>query len=165
MRLAPGRHPAIRHRVGAGALDLCFLGVAGSIVTWFGLAFRGPAPDTYLELIDGVSRLWLGGLLPASVLVITVSMAFCWSVMMATPGQLLMGCRVVRARDGKPLNLVVALWRGTLLVVLGGAVGIPLVTILFDCHRRGIHDWLSFSMVTFEDESRVSLDQWKEEIA
>lgn len=159
------RHPGIRQRVAAGLIDLCLLAVAAGIATWVGLALQGPAPGAVRELFEGISRLWSGNLVPVAMLVVLVSMALCWAVMAATPGQLLMGCRVGRAGDGRPLNLALALWRSLLLVLLGGAVALPLITVFFDRHRRGIHDWLSFSMVTFEDESRIGLDQWKDEIA
>jgi len=116
-------------------------------------------------LLEGVLQPWLWDPLPAFILVVAASMALCGTVMMATPGQLLMGCRVGRAGDGQPLSRITALWRGFLLVLLGGTVGFPLITIFFDRDRHGIHDWLSFSMVRFEDESQISLGRWKEEIA
>lgn len=158
------RHPGVCRRVASGSIDLCLLAVAAGIATWVGLALQGPAPETERELLEGISRLWLGKLLPAAMLVVLVSMAWCWAVMAGTPGQLLMGCRVGRAGDGRPLNLAVALWRSLLLILLGGAVALPLITLYFDRRRRGIHDWLSASEVTFEDESRVGIEQWKEEI-
>lgn len=158
-------YPGIRQRVTSGLIDLCILGVVAAIATWLGLAYQGPAPETGGQLMEEASRLWIGHLLPVSVLVVTVFTALCWSVMTATPGQLLMGYRVVRASDGRALNFLVALWRSVLIIFLGGAVGLPLVTAYFDRQRRGIHDWLSLSRVVYEDESRVGLDRWIEEIA
>ena len=165
MTSSANTHPGIRQRVTSGLIDLCLLTVAVGITTWLGLAVQGPVPETGGELFERASRLWFGNLLPVTVLVVTLAMAFCWSLMTATPGQLLMGCRVVRVGNGRPLSFVVALWRGLVLVLLGGPVGLPLVTAFVDRRRRGIHDWLSFSVVTYEDESRIDLDQWIEEIA
>jgi len=159
------KYPGIRRRIAAGLIDLCLLAVAISIVTWFGLVLQGPAPESSRELFDGISRLWLGVFMPVTLLVVLVLTAFFWTALMATPGQLLMGCRVARARNDRPLNLVVALWRSFLLVALGGPVAIPLISVFFDRRRRGIHDWLSSSVVVLEDESQIRLDEWMRKIA
>lgn len=159
------RYAGVRQRIACGAIDLCLLLLVLGIATWIGLALQGPAPATGEELVDGMSSLWSGNFLLGAASVALIALAFFWTLLSATPGQLLMGCRVVSAGSNRRLNVVLALWRGILLLALGGVVGVPLITMFFDRRRRGIHDLLSASTVNLEDESKVGLKEWEGTIA
>ncbi len=91
-------------------------------------------------------------------------MALSWTRLLATPGQLLMGCRVLRRKRFDSLNLYLALWRAVATLLLAAPAGVPLLVMFLDPGRRAAHDWLSDSVVVEEDESRVPLDQWLSEL-
>ena len=156
------RPPGLARRAGAGMIDLCLLGVAVCIVTWIGLAFQGPAPETRDALVAGIVSLWSGIVAPVAMAAVMIAMALFWSLLRATPGQLVCGSQVVSARSGRSLNLPAALWRALLLFALAGPLGLPLISVPFDRRGRALHDWLSFSLITTEDESRIPLAEWKE---
>jgi uncharacterized RDD family membrane protein YckC len=151
-------------RVAAGAIDIVLLATVVALLTWFGLTVADAMPENRPALVDAIAQLWRDALLLPTVLLVVIAMAICWSALRATPGQSLMGCRVARRRSGGPLNFFVALWRSLLLVASGGAVALPLLTMFFDPRRRGLHDWLSDSIVVVEDESSVCIDEWMKKL-
>ena len=160
MTTVAGSPAGFRLRVAAGAIDIILLAPVAALLTWFGLTVAGAMSENPPALADAMAQLWRDVLLLPTVLCVVIVTAVCWSGLRATPGQSLMGCRVVGRRGGGPLNFFVALWRSLLLVASGGAVALPLLTMFFDPRRRGLHDWLSGSIVVVEDESSVSIDEW-----
>ncbi len=153
-----------RLRVAAGAIDIILLAIVAALVTWFGLTVADAMPENRPGLVDAMAQLWRDALLLPTVLCVVIAMAICWSGLRATPGQSLMGCRVAGRRNGGSLNVFVALWRSLLLVASGGVVALPLLTMFFDPRRRGLHDWLSGSIVVVEDESSVAIDEWMKKL-
>lgn len=147
-------------RVAAGALDLTLMLCAAALLTWLGIALQSLELDNRSEFYAAVVALWRDVLLlPAAVLVV-IALALSWWRVLATPGQLLMGCRVLRRRRAAPLDPLVALWRAVAMLALAGPAVVPLLTLFLDRRRRAAHDWLSDSVVVEEDESRVSLEEW-----
>ena len=147
-------------RVAAGVMDLVLLACAAAVLTWLGLEFQAAALENRSELFEAIVQLWRKALLfPVLVLVVAV-MALCWARVCATPGQLLLGCRVLRRRGAASLNVFLALWRALAMLALAGPAAVPLLSMFFEPRRRAAHDWLSDSVVVVEDESRISLDEW-----
>ncbi len=147
-------------RVAAGVIDLVLLACAAAVLTWLGLEFQPEALENRSELYQAIMQLWRNALLvPVLVLVVAV-MALCWTGVCATPGQLLLGCRVLRRRGAGSLNVFLALWRALAMLALAGPAAVPLISMFFDSRRRAAHDWLSDSVVVVEDESRISLAEW-----
>lgn len=152
-------------RFASGLVDLSLLVIFIVTVTWLGLALSGPVPGDSAALHQGVIDLWTGTLAAAVVLAVVVALMLCWCFAFASPGQLLMGCQVTRSGSRRPLSLPVAVWRGCLLLGLGGPLGIPLLSVFFDRRRQGLHDWLSGSVVRLEDESQIGVEEWTNKIA
>lgn len=147
-------------RVAAGALDVTLFLCAAAVLTWLGLEIRAEPIGDRSALVDVVGRLWREALLlPVAILTIA-AMAASWTWALATPGQMLMGCRVRRARADRPLNVLLAAWRSLLILALAGPAAVPLLTMFVDRRRRGLHDLLSDAVVVMEDESQVSLADW-----
>ncbi len=147
-------------RVAAGVIDLVLLACAAAVLTWLGLEFQPEALENRSELYQAIMQLWRNALLvPVLVLGVAV-MALCWTGVCATPGQLLLGCRVLRRRGAGSLNVFLALWRALAMLALAGPAAVPLISMFFDSRRRAAHDWLSDSVVVVEDESRISLAEW-----
>lgn len=147
-------------RVAAGVIDLMLLVCAAAVLTWLGLEFQTAAIESRTALFAAIGQLWRGALIVPVLVLVVAGMALCWARVCATPGQLLMGCRVLRRRDAASLNVFLALWRALAMLALAGPAAIPLLTMFVDPRRRAAHDWLSDSAVVVEDESRVSLDEW-----
>lgn len=147
-------------RVAAGAVDLTLLACVAAALTWLGLEFQAAAPESRAALFEAIVRLWRDALLLPVIALVVAGTALSWARFLATPGQLLMGCRVLRRRRAASLNVFVAGWRAVAMLVLAGPIALPLLTMFLDPRRRAAHDWLSDSVVMVEDESRVSLDEW-----
>lgn len=146
-------------RLASGTIDLVLLLCAAAVLTWLGLEIGAAAIQDRVELLDAMARLWREGLLIPATVAVIAGMTLCWTFWCATPGQLLMGCRVLSLR-GMPLHPLVALWRSLALLATAGPAAVPLATMFVDRRRRGLHDWLSGAVVVMEDESEVSLDEW-----
>ena len=151
-------------RVAAGAIDLTLLASAAAVLSWLGIELQTVDLDNRADLYQAVAGLWRGALLLPVLVLVVVAMALSWAKFLATPGQLLMGCRVVRRKRAESLNLFIALWRAMVLLMLAGPAAVPLLTMFVGRRRRAAHDWLSDSVVVAEDESRLSLDQWLSEL-
>ncbi len=82
-----------------------------------------------------------------------------WQLWQATPGKLLLDCRIVDARHlGKPsLGQFVLRYLGYLLSAL--PVGLGFLWIPFDKHRQGWHDKLAKTLVILEDQSLEPLPE------
>ncbi|HSS65069.1 MAG TPA: RDD family protein [Gammaproteobacteria bacterium] len=151
-------------RVAAGTIDLTLLALAVAVLSWLGIEIQAADLDSRAELYDAIARLWSEVLLvPVGVLMVA-AMTLSWERFLATPGQLLMGCRVLRRGPAKSLNPFIALWRAVAMLMLAGPAAVPLLTMFFDRRRRAAHDWLSDCVVVVEDESQASLDEWLSEL-
>jgi uncharacterized RDD family membrane protein YckC len=82
-----------------------------------------------------------------------------WSFLAATPGMLLLGCRVVRGDNGKHLSLAQSLARCAGLWLGLACLGIGVLWSIWDRRHQGLHDKLVGSVVVREDESLMSLDE------
>jgi uncharacterized RDD family membrane protein YckC len=97
-------------------------------------------PDTaHTALLAGgavIGALWAGGYF-----------VFFWSTTGQTPGNRLMRIRVRAASHDGPLRPIRAVWRLVGVVASLLALGLPLLMILFDARRRGVHDIMGRSIV------------------
>ncbi len=151
-------------RVAAGAIDLTVLLLAALLLTWLAIEIQGAELKNRSELIQAVAELWRKLLLVPTLILALAAMTLSWTRFKATPGQLLMGCRVLRRKRPDSLNPYLALWRAAATLLLAAPTGAPLLVMFLDPARRAAHDWLSDSRVVEEDESRVPLDQWLSEL-
>ncbi len=151
-------------RVSSGAIDLSVLVLAALLLTWLAIEIQGADLKNRSELVQAVAKLWRDLLLVPTLILALAAMTLGWTRFKATPGQLLMGCRVLRRRRSDSLNPYLALWRAVATLLLAGPTGVPLLVMFLDPGRRAAHDWLSDSVVVEEDESQVPLDQWLSEL-
>jgi uncharacterized RDD family membrane protein YckC len=147
-------------RVASGAVDLTLLVLAAAVLSWLGIEFQTLELETRADLYQAIGRLWREALLAMVIVVAVAAMVLSWLKFLATPGQLLLGCRVVRRKGGAAIGPSVALWRAVSMLALAAPTAIPLLTMFLDRQRRAAHDWLSDTVVVVEDESRLSLDEW-----
>ncbi len=115
-----------------------------SLSDWQAFSEQQPTGTISLLLNQGLPVLW--------------TLLF-WQLWQATPGKLLLDCRIVDARSlGKPsFGQFVLRYLGYLLSAL--PLGLGFVWILFDKHRQGWHDKLAKTRVILEDESLIPLEQ------
>ncbi|MDX1527326.1 MAG: RDD family protein [Gammaproteobacteria bacterium] len=151
-------------RIGAGAIDLSVLLLAALLLTWIAIEIQGAELKSRSELSQAVVELWRGLLLVPTLVLALAAMTLGWTLFKATPGQLLMGCRVLRRKRTNSLNPYLSLWRAVATLLLAAPTGVPLLLMFLDPGRRAAHDWLSDSIVVEEDESRVPVDQWLSEL-
>ncbi len=151
-------------RVAAGAVDLSVLLLAALLLTWLAIEIQGAELKNRSELTQAVVELWRELLLAPTLILALAAMTLGWTRFKATPGQLLMGCRVLRRKRPDSLNPYLSLWRAVATLLLAAPTGVPMLLMFLDPGRRAAHDWLSDSVVVEEDESRVPLDQWLSEL-
>lgn len=151
-------------RVSAGAIDLTLLLLAALLLTWLGVEIQGAELKHRSDLIQASTELWRELLLVPTLILALAAMTLSWTRWLATPGQFLMGCRVLRHKRPDSLNPYFALWRAVAMLALAAPTGVPLLVMFIDPGRRAAHDWLSASVVVEEDESRVPLNQWLNEL-
>jgi uncharacterized RDD family membrane protein YckC len=149
---------SLRVRLGAALLDvtalaltlvlasraLLSLGVVQSPARPFAVLFaNGPGLATFLGAL-------------------TVLAALFWAALRGTPGQLLMGCRVVPAGTGRRLSLARALLRA--LAAAGSVLplGLGVLWVAWDPRKQAWHDKMVDSLVVLEDESRLSMEELRE---
>jgi hypothetical protein len=147
-------------RVASGAMDLALLTLAAGVLSWAGIEMQAADLDNRADLYQAIGRIWREALLLPVSVVVVIAMALSWMKFFATPGQLLMGCRIVRRKRAASLGPFIALWRAVVMLMLAGPTAFPLLTMFLDRRRWAAHDWLSDSVVVVEDESRLSLDEW-----
>ncbi len=98
----------------------------------------------------GVADALLTKALPLALLVAL------WSAMGATPGKLLMGCRVVSATDGSPITPRRALVRALCYLVSGLPLYLGFFWIGWDRRKQGFHDKIAGTVVVrHEDDYAV----------
>ncbi len=127
----------------ASALALSLFGF-DSLTAWQEFSQNDPAAIPNLLLNQGLPVVW--------------TLAF-WQVWQATPGKLLLDCRIVDARTlGKPsFGQFVIRYLGYFLS--GLALGLGFLWIVFDKRKQGWHDKLARTLVILEDESLHPLQQ------
>ncbi len=142
-------------RIGCALLDGTIV-IVGLLMLSYALFLTGALAsprDLFAALLaDAVA---FGSLLGALALAGTA----CWTWMRGTPGQLIMGCRVVDARSGRRLPASRAALRCGGLAVSLLAAGLGLLWIAWDRRRQGWHDKMAGSLVVLEDESHLTLDE------
>lgn len=106
----------------------------------------------------GVFDLLLTYLLPFALLV------YCWRRWQATPGKILMDCRVVDARTLQPLSLRQAVIRALGYILSALPLYLGFVWAAFDKRKQALHDKLAGSLVirVNDDQSRVTVQHWQE---
>jgi uncharacterized RDD family membrane protein YckC len=85
-----------------------------------------------------------------------------WVKMGATPGKLLLGCRVVDADTGKLLRPGQAVQRcfGYFISFIPFFIGF--IYIAFHSRKQGLHDQIARTVVIVEDEADLLLQEWQE---
>jgi uncharacterized RDD family membrane protein YckC len=88
--------------------------------------------------------------------------ALFWVKMAATPGKLLLGCRVVDAATFKPLRFGQALLRCFSYVISFIPLCFGFICVAWDARKQGLHDKIARSVVIVEDEADQLLQEWQE---
>jgi uncharacterized RDD family membrane protein YckC len=153
-------HPLVQYagflrRLAAALLDAVLIGIIASALalTLFGFdnltAWQSFSEEQPFEPLS---------LLLNQALPVIFTLAF-WQLWQATPGKLLLDCRIVDARTlGKPsFGQFLLRYLGYLLSAL--ALGLGFLWILFDQRRQGWHDKLARTLVIIDDESLKPLEQ------
>lgn len=106
----------------------------------------------------GIGDLFLSHILPFILLIVF------WVRWGATPGKLLLDCRVVDAKTLQPLSLKQATIRALGYIISALPFYLGFVWIAFDKRKQGLHDKLAGSVVLqiIDDDSKVTLSEWLE---
>lgn len=136
-------------RLAAGLMDLALLVGSLGLLEWLlgeiglrgdGLTDTDTAAVTTLPLLAGIPALLLF-----------------WRLFQATPGKLLLDCRIVDARDGNAPKAWQLLVRCVSYGLSAAPLGLGFLWMLWDRRRQGWHDKLARTRVVDDDESRKSL--------
>ena len=150
------RYTPISRRLAAALLDLMLLVSTLGLIEWLiqqinlsnsGLTTTETAKVMTLPLLAGIPVLLLF-----------------WLVFQASPGKLLLDCRIVDARDGsapQPWQLLVRCMSYGLSAV---PLGLGFLWMLWDRRRQGWHDKLARTLVVDDDESQKSLTMLMTEV-
>jgi len=153
-------HPLVQYagflrRLAAALLDALLIGIIASALalTLFGFDDLNTWQAFTEEQPFEPASLLLNQALPVAFTL------FFWRLWQATPGKLLLDCRIVDARTlGKPgFGQFLLRYLGYLLSAL--ALGLGFLWILFDKRRQGWHDKLARTLVIIDDESLKPLEQ------
>lgn len=89
----------------------------------------------------------------------TLFILWFWIAHAATPGKMLIDCKIVDAKTGKPITFKQALLRylGYILSVM--SLGLGFLWILWDDRKQGWHDKIANTVVVLHDEATVPLLQ------
>jgi len=115
--------------------------------------------DDSSELVSyGVVDLLITYVLPFVVVIV------CWRRWQATPGKLLLDCRVVDARTLQPLSLRQATIRALGYILSALPLYLGFVWAAIDKRKQALHDKLAGSVViqVIDDDSEISVEQWQE---
>lgn len=136
-------------RLAAVLLDALLLLTFLSLLNWL-LHLDSPALTE--QLLTTTQRLAL--LFSAPLLI-----ALFWHLYQATPGKLLLGCRIVDARSGGHPQAWQILVRLLGYALSAAPAGLGFFWMIWDRRRQGWHDKLARTLVVVDDESTQSLDQ------
>lgn len=138
-------------RLGATVLD----GLIYAPISW-GIFYLAYGPAVF-------SADWVSGPRPLDLIVdyllpalITLWM---WQRFFATPGKMLMGCRVVDADSGEALSRRQSLLRYLGYIVSLLPLGLGFLWIAWDRRKQGFHDRIANSVVVMEDVATEPLAQ------
>jgi uncharacterized RDD family membrane protein YckC len=150
-----GQYAGAISRAVAFGIDVAIISVTVLVVAALALTIEGFFPG---RIFAGVRlAITIVTEMIGSVFAIAYPIAF-WAVLGETPGDMLMGLRIVRT-DGKPMNLRRALLRyvGCLLAALPLFLGF--LWILVDDRRQGWHDKIAgtYVLYTVHDTLRQSV--------
>jgi uncharacterized RDD family membrane protein YckC len=84
-----------------------------------------------------------------------------WAVWMATPGKLLLDCRIVDASSKDKARTSQLIIRYLAYFISAIPLGLGFIWILFDKHNQGWHDKLSKTLVIMQDESLQTLEAYR----
>jgi len=146
MRMDRAVDAGLGRRLAALALDvaLALVGFAALNLLLYKTGVLAPPQRAAAAL----AQLWLGGPLPpAAAGAVALAVLGCWRWLAGTPGALLMGVNVVRARDGAAAGLGRLALRLAAALVLGG---LGLLWALGG--RAALHDRVSGTRLVIEDE-------------
>ena len=134
-------------RLAAVLLDLLLLSFISSLAGWLILL---EYPNT--EAIIHFFSMFL-------LLLAVPGVAALWWLFQGTPGKLLLGCRIVDARDGGRPRL----WQVLVRLLGYGLSALPLglgfLWMIWDKRHQAWHDKLARTLVVEDDESRLSMQQ------
>ncbi|MDZ7803343.1 RDD family protein [Thiohalophilus sp.] len=90
----------------------------------------------------------------------------CWRRWQATPGKLLLDCRVVDARTHQPLSLRQAVIRALGYILSALPFYLGFVWAAIDKRKQALHDKLAGSVViqVIDDDSDINVAQWRERL-
>lgn len=140
-------------RLAAVFLDAILLVTFFSLLNWLLQLGSHATPE---HLLTSTQRLAL--LFSAPLLVVLF-----WQGYQATPGKLLLGCRIVDARSGGHPQGWQILVRLLGYVLSAAPAGLGFFWIIWDRRRQGWHDKLARTLVVVDDESTQTLDQLRAE--
>lgn len=112
----------------------------------------GPEPLISAELLNPYVPIGI-------VLALLVSVVLCWRLLQGTPGILLMGLRLVDARDGSAPGIGQALLRLLAYIPAAGLFLIGILWMFWDPRHRGWQDLLSHTRLIQDDDGRKNLAQ------
>ena len=144
------RYAGFWRRLAASLIDTLLLIPLLAIIFYFihgPAGFTGPMPFN----TRGPSN-WLGELIAMAVVI------FFWVRFLGTPGKLLLDCRVVDAKTGKPLSIGRALLRYIGYYVSMLPLMLGFLWIIWDKRKQGFHDKIAGSVVVIYDESSRTLE-------
>ncbi len=84
-----------------------------------------------------------------------------WVVWMATPGKLLLDCRIVDASTKDKARASQLIIRYLAYFISAIPLGLGFIWILFDKHNQSWHDKLSKTLVIMQDESLQTLEAYR----
>jgi len=99
---------------------------------------------------------------PVVGFIVILALPAFWVLLGATPGKLLLGCRVVDARGGARPRWWQAWLRLFGYALSAAPLGLGFLWALWDRHGQGWHDKLARTRVVIEDESRAPLEALEE---
>ena len=143
-------------RLLAGIIDSALVFLLILFLVLVRLAVEGvpPSPSALITELSGLPThgLWL-------LAMIGSAQTLFWRFLAATPGELLLGCQVVRADNAESISLLRSLARCAGLWLGLACLGIGVLWSIWDRRHQGLHDKLVGSVVIREDESEAGKPQ------
>ncbi len=150
-----GRYTHIWRRLAAALLDLTLLVATLGMIEWLIQQIDLRNSDSTTAAAETMTLPLLAG--------IPVLLLF-WLLFQASPGKLLLDCRIVDARDGSAPQPWQLLIRCLSYVLSAAPLGLGFLWILWDRRRQGWHDKLARTLVIDDDESQKSLTMLMTEV-